>query len=131
LPTIATTGDVLSKALADEGLARLVAPGDVEGVAAAILSLLGEPDLRAGCEPAFNRMAARYRWDVVTRPLVAFCGNPYLAPDRDTFRSRSGTVPDRNSLRHLLANAWRALRLGGVAGLLRQTREYVQWRRSK
>jgi glycosyltransferase involved in cell wall biosynthesis len=131
LPTIATAGDVLSKTLADEGLARLVAPGDVEGVAQTILLMLGEPDLRARCAPAFGRIASRYRWDVVTRPLLEFCDSPYLAPDRDYAHRRSNAVRNRNSLPHLLANAWRALRLGGIGGLLRASREYVQWRMIK
>lgn len=131
LPTIATTGDVLSKALADEGLARLVAPGDVKGVAETILSMLDDQNLRAECAPAFSRMAAHYRWDVTTQSLVAFCGSPYLAPDKDYVGRWSGTVRNRSSLLRLLANAWRALRLGGITGLVRQSREYVQWRMNK
>jgi glycosyltransferase involved in cell wall biosynthesis len=131
LPTIATAGDVLSKALADDGLARLVAPGDVKGVAETILSMLGDRNLRAECAPVFRRMAGNYRWDVAARPLLEFCASPYLAPDKDYLSRGSGTVQNASSLQRLLANAWRALRLGGTAGLVRQTREYVQWRMNK
>lgn len=131
LPILSTGGDVLSDALAAQGLAYLVAPGDVDGVARAILILLANPTLRAESAPRFRQMATRYRWEAVTRPLVKFCAAPYLAPDRAYLRQRQLSAEQRSSGRRLLSKGWRALRLGGISGLLRQTGEYLRWRMSK
>jgi glycosyltransferase involved in cell wall biosynthesis len=128
LPTVATAGDVLSGILADEGLAYLVEPGDADGVAQAIISVLDKPDLRAEYAPAFRRVAERYRWEEVTQPLVGFCEAPYLAPDKDYVHQRP-QVGKRQ--RNLVAKSWRALRLGGIAGLIRQGREYIRWQMKK
>jgi len=128
LPTVATAGDVLSGILADEGLAYLVEPGDVEGVAQAMLSMLDKPNLRAECAPAFRRVAERYRWKEVTQPLVGFCETPYLAPDKEYVCRRHQAGKGQRSL---VAKSWRALRLGGIAGLIRQGREYIRWQMKK
>lgn len=127
LPVISTTGDVLSNVLAKEGLARLVAPGDADGVARTILSMLSDPDPRADRESAFRRVAARYQWDVVSQPLVRFCANPYLAPDRSYV---SQTAPLRGMTRwgRLFSRARRALQLGGLSGFLTVGVEYLRWR---
>jgi glycosyltransferase involved in cell wall biosynthesis len=131
LPVLSTGGDVLSETLAAQNLARLAAPGDVDGVTQAILTLLANPTLRADCAPRFREMAARYYWGVVTRPLVEFCAAPYLAPDKAYFHQRPSLVEKQGSWWHLLAKGWRALRLGGVSGLLRQSGEYLRWRVGK
>ncbi|MDY7079020.1 MAG: glycosyltransferase [Chloroflexota bacterium] len=131
LPFLSTGGDVLSETLAVQGLARLVAPGDVDGVAQTILSLLANPTLRADCAPRFRQVVAGYRWEVVTRPLVEFCSAPHLAPDKAYLRQRGLSAEQQGARRHLLAKSWRALRLGGVSGFLRQTGDYLRWIRSK
>ena len=128
LPILSTSGDVLSEVLAAQDLAYLVAPGDIDGVAQAILSMLSNPALRADCAPRFRQMAARYHWEVATRPLVEFCAAPYLAPDK-AYRHLS--IEKQRSWWRLLAKGWRALRLGGASGFLRQSSEYIRWRRSK
>lgn len=131
LPVVSTGGDVLSEALAAQNLARQVAPGDVDGVAQAILSLLANPTLRAECAPRFRQVAARYRWEVVTRPLVKFCAAPRLAPDKAYLQQRSLSMEQQRCWWRLLAKGWRALRLGGISGLLRQSGEYLRWRMNK
>jgi glycosyltransferase involved in cell wall biosynthesis len=92
LPAIATRGDTLSEEMHHEGLARTVAPGAERAVAAAILELLDTADLKARMRPRFEAMAARYRWDVVASPLVEFCRNPHLSPDRG-YRPRGVLLP--------------------------------------
>jgi glycosyltransferase involved in cell wall biosynthesis len=131
LPALVTGGDVLSEALAAQDLAYVVAPGDVDSVAQAILSMLGNPTLRVDCASRFRQIAARYRWKVVTRPLVEFCAAPHLAPDKAYLRQRPFSVEKPGSWRRLLLKGWRALQLGGLSGFLRQSKEYLHWRRSK
>lgn len=126
LPTVATRGDVLGESLAALGLARLVEPGDVEGLACAILDLLDRPGLRQESAPKFRQVAARYHWDIVLQPLIDYCAAPYLAPDKAYLSRRPLARP--KTLRRLMVHSWRALRAGGVAGLLRHSRQYLQWR---
>jgi glycosyltransferase involved in cell wall biosynthesis len=126
LPTVATRGDVLGETLAAQGLAHLVEPGDVKGVARAILELLDRPGLRAGAAGAFQQLAAQYRWNVVAQPLLDFCAAPSPAPDKAYLRQQ--TRVSRSSAWRLLVRSWRALRFAGPAGLLRQSSEYLRWK---
>ena len=82
LPMVVTEGDVFAEWVREDGLGYVVAPGDVSGVAEAILSLLDEADARAARADAFSRRAAGLRWAQVAEPLVAFCRDPHPAPDR-------------------------------------------------
>ncbi len=127
LPVVSTRGDVLSETLAAHDLARLVEPGDVDGVAQAILTLLSDPTWRTDCAPHFRQLAARYRWDTVSQPLVEFCTAPYVAPDKAYVRERLLSARKPAGWCKLAAKSWRALRLGGVTGLWRQTGEYLRW----
>ncbi len=79
LPMVLTEGDVLADLMAAEGLGTKVAPGDVGAIEAALSSTL------VASRPSrdrFAEVAARYSWDRVAAPLVAFCADPHLAPDR-------------------------------------------------
>jgi len=127
LPILATRGDVLSEQVEARGLGRVVAPGDVEGVAQAILSLLDTPNLRETYRPRFEQVAAAYRWEVVTRPLVEFCAAPRLAPDKAYLGGITTFELGPTPWWKLPGKAWRALRLGGVQGLARQVGEYRRW----
>jgi len=126
LPMLATRGDVISDQVKAYGLGRLVEPGDMDGVAKTIVELLDTPNLREACRARFERLAAMYRWEVVTRPLVEFCASPRIAPDKAYLRQSFGELgptpwwglPDK---------AWRALRVGGLRGLVRQVSEYRRW----
>jgi len=110
-------------------LGRVVEPGDVDGVAEAIVSLLDTPNLRVTYRSRFERAAAAYRWEVVTRPLVEFCAAPRLAPDKAYLRGLSVSDVGPTPWWRLPAKAWRALRLWGVPGLTRQVNEYWRWLR--
>lgn len=131
LPIVATRGDVLSEQVEAHELGRVVAPGDVDGVAEAILSLVDIPNLREAYRPRFDRVAAAYRWDVVTKPLVNFCAAPHLAPDKATLNKSTSFELGPTPWWRLPGKAWRALRLGGVHGLARQVNEYRRWLRTR
>jgi glycosyltransferase involved in cell wall biosynthesis len=127
LPIVATRGDVLSEQVKAHGLGQVVEPGDVDGVARAILSLLDTPNLREMYCPRFEQVAAAYHWEVVTRPLVEFCAAPRLAPDKPYLRGVTTFELGPTPWWRLPGKAWRALRLGGVRGLARQADEYRRW----
>lgn len=126
LPTVATRGDVLGETLAAQGLARLVEPGDAGGLARAILDLLDSPGLRPNSAAQFRQVADQYRWEIALQPLIDFCAAPYLAPDKAYLSQRPSARP--STFRRLLVHSWRTLRAGGLAGFLRHSRQYLQWR---
>ena len=131
LPIIATEGDVLSDLVSTQGLGRVVKAGDEEHVAAAILDMVNVPDLRARHAPQFERVATNFRWDVVTHPLVEFCAQPKIAPDKDYLRDTDVFRAKSTPWWGLPARAVHALRSGGVQGLRRQTAQYVHWLRNR
>src|SRR5690606_22333438 len=80
LPVVATSGDATSDLIAMYDLGIQVRPNDVEGVAAAIVTLVDEaPTQRAD---AFARACAELNWERAAAPLAAFCRAPHHAPDR-------------------------------------------------
>ncbi len=127
LPIVATRGDVISHQVKAEGLGLVVEPGDADGVAEAILSLLETPNLRETCRPRFEQVAAAYRWDVATRPLAEFCLAPRIAPDKAYLRESLVDGLGPTPWWGLPGKAWRALRLAGVRGLVRQVGDYRRW----
>jgi glycosyltransferase involved in cell wall biosynthesis len=73
LPVVTTRGDALADLVERERLGRTVAPGDVEGFAAACTALLG-----AEGDTARERVAAvapSLRWEEVAAPLVRWCAD--------------------------------------------------------
>lgn len=132
LPVLCTRGDVLSEVVEREGLGRVVAPEDVDGVAAAILEMLAAPGLRAGMAPAFERVRAEYLWERVAAPLLAFCREPRLAPDAG---ERAAGEPDAFTpvpppWWRLPQRALEYLRAGGVRYAWQGVRLYARWVRS-
>ncbi|MGH9055410.1 MAG: glycosyltransferase [Acidimicrobiales bacterium] len=84
LPMVVTGGDALADVVDAAGVGVAVAPGDVDGLAAAIVRLLGEgPPSRD-----FASVAQRFRWPAVAAPLVEWCRRPRRAPDRVAEHSR-------------------------------------------
>jgi len=127
LPMVATRGDVLSELVESQHLGRVVAPGDVDGLVEAILSLLDQPNLRETLRPRFEQVAAAFRWEVVARPLIEFCIAPRFAPDKEYLRGNPMFELGPTPWWGLPGKAWRALRLGGVRRLARQVNEYRRW----
>lgn len=137
LPILATGGDSLSEVVAAEGLGRIVPPGDADAVAEAILSMLAEEGLRSRLAPDFARVAGRFTWEEVTKPLVRYLLDPVYSDDR----RRSAVVPrdcpsteesavegtERISLRTLSSKAWRRLRSGGVRAIWWDFQNFAEW----
>lgn len=91
LPVVCTEGDDLADRVARDGLGETVAPGDVDGMAAALERVLRRG--RASFEPALARVAADYAWPVVTEPLVRYVTAP--PPSRRLQVSPMPTRPGR------------------------------------
>jgi glycosyltransferase involved in cell wall biosynthesis len=70
LPVVCTAGDELADVIETEDAGVIVAPGDAEGAAAALTRVLDRG--RDAYRPALERIAARYRWDIVAAPLIRY-----------------------------------------------------------
>lgn len=134
LPVVATGGDSMSDLIGAQGLGRVASPGDVEGVAESILSLLAEEGLRARLAPEFARVAEQLTWEKVAEPLRRFLVDPRLAADRLAGGRRvlqkqvpavSATGPTPYWL--LPSRAIEALRRGGLRSLRWEAERYWRW----
>lgn len=123
LPTVATHGDTLGAQMAEYGVAKLVAPQAVSDIARAVLFFLEQAELRDTLQSAFTQLVSRYQWKAVSQPLMQFCQSPYQAPDKPYLQSHF-LMGIRRSLPY---KVYRALRMGGLPGLLRQTKEYFNF----
>ncbi len=73
LPAVVSSGDAAAQLVATHGLGRVVAPGDVAGIAAALSELIADAEMRRTCAARARALAQRYRWDLVVEPLRRFC----------------------------------------------------------
>jgi len=74
LPVVCTSGDALADLVASDGLGAVVAPGDVDGLAAAMAQVLdrGKP----AYQPALAATAATHTWALAARPLLRWISQP-------------------------------------------------------
>jgi hypothetical protein len=84
LPSVVSGGDAAAALVEQHRLGRVVAPGDAEGTAAALLALLGDAVERSGCADRARALAAEYRWERVAEPLIEFCHHPQMTTDHRT-----------------------------------------------
>jgi glycosyltransferase involved in cell wall biosynthesis len=70
LPCVLASGDEVADRFGASGFARLVAPGDTEGAANAILRLIEQPQEREAARAAGRALAEEYRWSALVRPLA-------------------------------------------------------------
>jgi glycosyltransferase involved in cell wall biosynthesis len=80
LPVVCTAGDDLADVVERGEGGRAVPTGDPAAMAAALEAVLDRG--RASYGPALERIAARYTWPVVARPLVRLVSEPHGAPAR-------------------------------------------------
>jgi glycosyltransferase involved in cell wall biosynthesis len=101
LPMVVTGGDAMSELVQQHELGVLVDYQDVKGVGAALLRLLDiEP---AVWRQRFTEPRARFAWDNVAKPLIAFCTNPRRAADwQGTGTTALPTPRELGELRGLL-----------------------------
>lgn len=80
LPVVATRGDATSELIAQYEMGVVVDYEDVDGVSGAILHLLETP--RDAFSGRFEQARRELTWERAVQPLVGFCRNPRLAPDK-------------------------------------------------
>lgn len=124
LPIVSTSGDVIGENLASYGLANLVAPGDVEGVAQAILHIL-DKEYGLKYRDHTHKMAEHYHWDVVVKPLEDFCADPHLAPDKDYLSMDKRFGQRLGRFRHIWRKGVRTVRLRSFKYLIEQVYDYM------
>ncbi len=141
LPTVCSRGDTLADLVATHGLGRTVPAGDPQAIAAALVSLLDEPDAKAARADAFRRLAGELTWERVVEPLAEYLQVPAPAPDRVERRAEVGTPADDDAspstpprpvppaperpLRELPGRALEILRQGGPRALAAKVRHYL------
>lgn len=81
LPIVCTEGDEFAEIVQRNGLGRVVAQGDRAGLAAALRELLADPAELAACRAASALTAEQFQWPRALAPLVAYCADPWPAPD--------------------------------------------------
>jgi GT2 family glycosyltransferase/glycosyltransferase involved in cell wall biosynthesis len=123
LPMVVNGGDVLGELVARHELGRVVASGDVDGVAQAIIDLLRKP-----VEPQrYAPLVARFHWSAVAAPLREYVRAPWTTAGG----GRAGTTPGQQSgatpLQQLPARAFATLREKGLASLSREIISYLRW----
>lgn len=106
LPIIATAGDATSDLVAAHNIGHVVDFEAVEQVAAAILQCLDIP--RESMQSNFDDASKALTWDMVARPLIQFCLQPYLAADKGTNNQTPGNPYYHHRLNSLqtLINAY-------------------------
>jgi hypothetical protein len=90
LPMIVTAGDAASELVAQYDLGSVVAVADVDGVASAILKLVGPT--AAGWKGRFEEVRLGLTWENAAQALLDFCKAPHLAADRRAGRKAAVTA---------------------------------------
>jgi glycosyltransferase involved in cell wall biosynthesis len=137
LPLVVTEGDEVGELAAAAGAAICVPTGDEAALAAALGSLLGDPERRAAMRAAARRLATEsLSWDRVTDPLHTLCLDPHPAPDRENpvlarsfGRMIAPRCPIDGPARLLSYRIGCAVRGRGVVGTARRVLERVTVRR--
>jgi glycosyltransferase involved in cell wall biosynthesis len=115
-PVVLTEGDALARKVRDDGLGAVVPPGDVEGLAGALETMLFDATAWSQAAANVERVRAELTWDRTLAPLVEFCAAPRRAADAAQDRARLVRRPvlPARALPRLAARAGLVLRRGGV-----------------
>lgn len=117
LPMVVTEGDSFAELVQAEGLGVVVPAGDVDRLAAAIETVLYDPDAAAGFAENIARVRSDFAWQRVLGPILDFADDPHHAADYGGSRAAMGAARGHrrtSGLRHDLRMAWHHLRASGV-----------------
>lgn len=76
LPIIATEGDYFAEEIINHKLGLVVKFNDVDSVKNAILKIVDDKNFYNECKKNISEYREQYKWNVVTKPLEAFCKKP-------------------------------------------------------
>ncbi len=128
LPSVVTTGDVLGEMLAEHKLAYLVKPGDVDGVARTVLTLLNNSTLSVDYASQFSQVASRFYWETVVQPLINFCHAPAYAADKGYLSQHVQRInfTEQRGIAGLAVKAWRVIRTAWVKESIKTGKAYLR-----
>jgi hypothetical protein len=89
VPIVTTDGDAMADWVKQENLGLTVLPGNVDGMAQAIETIMLRPGGRGAYAAAFKNLQTALQWPNVIRPLVNFCVTPSKAPDAGMYLSET------------------------------------------
>ncbi len=92
LPIVNSAGDAFEGVIHEGGLGRIVPPGDVDALAAALEELLYDDEATKRSRSAVAEYAPRLRWSAAVTPLLAFCAHPEPAADRARLRESAAAA---------------------------------------
>jgi len=116
LPVISTMGDVLSDKIASAGAGVAVPEGNLDAVVEALRGLARNADRRTKMRAQARALAATHTWERAAEPLLAFCRDPWVAPDSEMPGLFHPRVGGRTSLRRAV-DVWRT---GGLTLLAKK-----------
>jgi GT2 family glycosyltransferase len=82
LPIVTTEGDSFGDLVAAEGMGVAVPERDIDALAAALEKMLYNERAVTAARKAVSRVREEFTWEKALAPLIEFCKNPYVAPDR-------------------------------------------------
>ena len=94
LPVVTTDGDVLSDLVRNEGLGRVVPPGDRVALADAVVELLRSPVARSAMSHRARGVAGRFRWSRAVTPLRRVIAEPWRWEESRAYRPRAERVTE-------------------------------------
>ena len=96
LPVIITQGDTMAEWVERENLGYAIPAHNEQAMAAAIEKMIaaGRSSVspRAAFAPAFARLRPGLQWENVIQPLLQFCLNPSIAPDKGQYLTEAERV---------------------------------------
>jgi GT2 family glycosyltransferase/glycosyltransferase involved in cell wall biosynthesis len=123
LPIVVTAGDHFAELVEREQLGVVVPAEDVQALATALEKALYDEAFIAAARANVVRVAARFRWESVLKPLVDFVANAHHAPDLVSAGTLTGargepTVPvshvRKRGVQHNVERVVYYLRHGGI-----------------
>jgi GT2 family glycosyltransferase/glycosyltransferase involved in cell wall biosynthesis len=126
LPVVCTQGDALAAVVEQHELGQTVAPGDVEGLADVLVTMLTDDRLRDTYRANLAGVVPEYQWPTVLEPLLAYCRSPRRAADSASTAGRTSVggvqvvPPPWEGVRGDLALVRGYLREGGPALVVRK-----------
>ncbi len=82
LPIITTEGDSIAGMVKSENIGEVVKYEDAHQLARVMENMLMNKSLREIYSKNLNKIAPRFYWENVTKPLVKYCMGPYYSPDK-------------------------------------------------
>lgn len=128
LPVLITDGDVTSEWVREFGIGTVVPPFDAGAVARGLAEILDRP--KSAWAPAFEPLRFSLEWSQVVQPLLRYCLEGDLAPDR-LDREAPAPPPSPDSTAGRLARARTIWRTEGARVFFHRAWRYLQWRLSR